>query len=607
MSATDGKPVEAKLELTFLADAAANQAATTRVIPQGIVIESAGQMLALVESREGITAEANANVVTLRGTVRSEAPAKCRVLFPGFVAKPEVVAAKALDALSMLRNYWERILAGATQIEIPDEFLANVIRASQVHCLIAARNEEGGQRVAPWIASVHYGPLETEAHAIVRGLGLLGHEEFARRSLDYFVSKYNARGCLTTGYTLMGNGQHLQTLGEHFDRMPDRAWLTSVAPQVTKAANWIREQRQKTTTGPSPSVQRTNAFGLTPPGVMADWDNYAYYFCLNGYNVAGEREAAEALQAIGASDAQSLLTDAAAYAEQIRRAYLRTQAMTPVYPLRDGTWVPAYPSQVDSPGPTGVLFPREDVGRTFAYDVELGSHHLVAQGVLEPRDRQVDWMMDHMEDVQFLANGWGEYPAVENEKDPFAYGGFGKLQPYYCRNAEIYAMRDDVRPFIRSYFNAMASLLSKEILSFQEHFRMLGAWNKTHETGYFLQQTRFMLVDERPGNALWLAPMVTNQWLKDGMKIRVGNAPTRFGPVSFQIVSAANAGRIEATIDTPTRTPPGEIVIRLRDPQGRRITRVEVEGRPDATFNADDDTVHVRQPQGQLKVAAFVN
>ncbi len=61
-----------------------------------------------------------------------------------------------------------------------------------------------------------------------------------------------------------------------------------------------------------------------------------------------------------------------------------------------------------------------------------------------------------------------------------------------------------------------------------------GAWNKTHETGWFLCQTATMFVLDRD-DELWLAPMVTNRWLQDGMKIEVRNAPTRFGKVSYKI------------------------------------------------------------------------
>ena len=231
---------------------------------------------------------------------------------------------------------------------------------------------------------------------------------------------------------------------------------------------------------------------------------------------------------------------------------------------------PHYPSQVHSPGKLGDFFPGQDAGRSWCYDVEIGAHQLVPTGVLDPHSREVGRMMDHMEDVQFLADGWFDYPAAMNHADWFNLGGFSKVQPYYTRNCEVYALRDDVRPFIRSYFNSLASLLNPEVLTFWEHFRHSGAWDKTHETGYFLHQTRTMLVQER-GNELWLAPFATSNWLRDGQRISVRNAPTRFGKVSYEIKSNIDSGYVEATIEPPTLNPPKQIVIRLRHPHGEEF------------------------------------
>ncbi|MEK7875571.1 MAG: hypothetical protein AAB325_05240, partial [Pseudomonadota bacterium] len=101
----------------------------------------------------------------------------------------------------------------------------DVIRSSQVRCLIAARHEAEGARVAAWIAAMSYGPLESEAHSVIRGMDFMGHSDFARRSLDFFVRRYNTNGFLTTGYTTFGTAWHLWTLGEHFQLSSDRQWL----------------------------------------------------------------------------------------------------------------------------------------------------------------------------------------------------------------------------------------------------------------------------------------------------------------------------------------------------------------------------------------------
>ena len=209
-------------------------------------------------------------------------------------------------------------------------------------------------------------------------------------------------------------------------------------------------------------------------------------------------------------------------------------------------------------------------------------------------------MMDHMEDVQFLAGGWGAYPAERNHAEWFDMGGFAKVQPYYGRNAEVCALRDDVKPFVRSYFNTLASLVDGTCLSIYEHFANF-CYNKTHETGCFLHQSRTMLLTER-GRELWLAPMVTDNWLHDGMRIAVANAPTCFGPTGYQIVSAVAHGHIDAVIEPPTRSAPAAIVLRLRHPDGKPIRAVQVDGRAHADFDNTRQVVRLAPAGGTIRV-----
>jgi len=502
--------------------------------------------------------------------------------------------------LESVKAHWEQATAPAMGIELPDALLLNVIKASQVHCLLAARSEADGQRIAPWIASDRYGPLESESHSIIRGMDFLGYHEFARRSLDFFIHRYNDAGYLTTGYTMMGTGWHLWMLGEHFALTKDKAWLKRHASEVKRICEWIVAQREKTLQGCA-DVRTCPERGLMPPGVMADWGNYAYYFCLNGYYYAGLKGAAEALADIGVSETRPLLAAAADFRRDILRAYRWTQSRMTVLPLRNGTYVPGYPCQVHCPGPIGDFFPGQDHNRSWCYDVELGAHHLVPLGVLDPGSPDAGWMMEHMEDVHFLADGWFDYPAADSQKDPYNLGGFSKVQPYYTRNVEVYAMRDDVKPFIRSYFNTIPSLLSTEILSFWEHFNGMGGWNKTHETGYFLHQTRLMLVQER-GDELWLAPFVTRNWLKQGMKVGVQNVPTRFGPVSYRVTSAVNDGHIDVEIDPPARHPYSQIVLRLRHPENRRVQSLTVNGEEHEDFDPVAEVIRIVPADTRIKV-----
>ncbi len=127
------------------------------------------------------------------------------------------------------------------------------------------------------------------------------------------------------------------------------------------------------------------------------------------------------------------------------RAYRWTQARAPVVRLEDGTWVPADPALLDCPGRVEDFLPGEDGNRSWAYSVEIGAHQLAATGILDPAASDVGWMMDYLEESQFLRSGMGDYPEQKNRQDVFNLGGFAKVQPYYGRIAEVYAGRDDVQ------------------------------------------------------------------------------------------------------------------------------------------------------------------
>ncbi len=599
------EPAAAALTLALIADVKKNQRAEVRPTADGMIATAGGRLVAFIDTSVAgpIKAVSDSGSILLRGTLPPRKPAKVLVFLPAWHIGGEDARlhfrGKA-DWARAVEAYWKTVMEPAMQIDLPDPFLADVIRASQVHCLMAARNEDQGRHIAAWIASDRYGPLESEAQAVIRGMDLMGHDQFARRSLDFFVERYHSSGYLTTGYTLIGTGWHLWTLTDHFDRTQDREWLARVAPKVAGCCEWIVRQRQKTRAIDASGQERPES-GLMPPGVVADWNRYAYRFFADALYYAGLSNCSRVLAEVRHPRASAFANEAQQYRRDILRAYRWNQARSPVVRLGSGAWVPPAPSMLYCFGDVGRFFPGEDWNRTWAGDIEIGAHHLAANGILDPTSDEVAWITDYMEDVQFLLTGMGDYPGEQSRQDPFNLGGFAKVQPYYGRLIEIYAARDDVKPYVRAYFNAIPSLVSRENLSFWEHFHNGGAWNKTHETGWFLAQTRMMLVMER-GQELWLAPFVTDQWLKDGMKLSVRNAPTRFGKVSYAITSAARRGSIEATIDPPTRNAPREIVLRLRHPEGKPMRSVSVGGKPHQDFDPARQCIRLEPGREQLVV-----
>ncbi len=599
-------PVEirSRVALDFLARERASKQAQLRPESRGYSILAGDRVIGRVvpNSAAPIETATDGGTITATAVLPPNGTADLTVLLA-----PDGADFDSLPEPETLRNrveeYWTAELATAARIETPDVLLNNLIRSSQVRCLIAARNEDGGARIAPWIAAMSYGPLESEAHSVIRGMDFLGHADFSQRGLDYFIHRYNTNGFLTTGYTTFGTGWHVWTLGEHWQLTRDTNWLRQVAPELARVGNWIVRQKEKTRIAGAGqnSWQVALTEGLMPPGVLADWNVYAFHFSLNGYYSAALRQLGNTLEAIGHSDARTFRREGDALARATARAFDETAWRAPVVSLRDGTWRAFAPAQVHAPGRVAEFFPGEDAGRSWAYDVELGSHQLVPTGVLEATDPRVGVMMEYLEDRAFLGSGWFDYPADENERDWFNLGGFAKVQPFYARNAEIYALRDDVRPFVRSYFNALASLANLEVLTLWEHFNHSGAWDKTHETGYFLYQTRTMLVTER-GDELWLAPLTPSAWLENGCKLAVSNAPTSFGPVAYEIVSRVDENRIEALIQPPPRGKPSAIVMRLRLPDGKTIHGFTVNGRPGRSFDTARSVIRLSPVRESMRI-----
>lgn len=593
-SATGGKAVDNKAKICD----------SFQEVKDGLLAIDSGRVVAFFDAGQStpLSMAKQPDGIGIMGRLAAGKSARLVVYLPAWPVKPAeyAVLCNPTHWVEQIERFWKEQSAGAMQIDIPDPLLANVIRASQVHCLSAARNEERGSRVAPWIASMVYGPLESESQAVIRGMDMCGHSDFARQGLEFFLKRYNDQGFLTTGYTLCGTGENLWTLAEHQARRGNQEWFKKNATTLLRACKWIVAQRAKTK-GLDADGNRVPESGLMPPGVTADWERYAYRFFNDTQYCHGLETVAKDLAIIRHPDAPALLAEAKQYREDLLRAYQWMQVRCPVVPLGNGTWVPNHPAMLDVFGNVEEMVPAEDGNRCWAYSVEGGTNHMAANRLFDLNSGEVARMMDYLEDHQFLRSGMGDYPEEKNRSDIFNLGGFAKVQPYYARNAEIYALRDDVKPFIRSYFNALSSLLNEENLSLWEHFHNTGGWNKTHETGWFLCQTAMMFVMDR-GDELWLAPFVTDNWLKDNMVVAVRNAPTQFGPVTFEIVSHIGNGYIEASIEPPTRNPPQHVVIRIRHPEGKPMKSVTINGKPHADFNPATETIRLAPDTHSMKL-----
>ena len=168
-------------------------------------------------------------------------------------------------------------------------------------------------------------------------------------------------------------------------------------------------------------------------------------------------------------------------------------------------------------------------------------------------------------------------------------------QPYYSRHPEAHLRRGEVKAFLKAYYNLFAGLADRETYTFWEHY-FRASPHKTHEEGWFLMQTRWMLYLE-DGRTLRLLPGVPRAWLEDGKGIDLQNVASYFGPLSLRVESRVADRRITARVTCQADRRPGTVVLRLPHPQGRKAVAA-AGGR----YDAETETVCVDDFQGVAEV-----
>jgi hypothetical protein len=168
-------------------------------------------------------------------------------------------------------------------------------------------------------------------------------------------------------------------------------------------------------------------------------------------------------------------------------------------------------------------------------------------------------------------------------------------QPYYSRHPISHLRRGEVKPFLMAYYNTMSGLADRQTYTFWEHY--FGASpHKTHEEGWFLMDSRWMLYMER-GAGIDLLPGIPRAYLENGKTIELSKVATYFGPLSLRVDSAIDQGRIQATVECPGDRKPGFVELRVPHPQGRKASRVE-----GGTYDPETERVRIEPFNGRADI-----
>lgn len=486
--------------------------------------------------------------------------------------------------------FWRRYLAQGAEIEVPEARLNDVWRSLLIHMWAWGEHDPKSDRYRANVAAFRYGPVGNESSEMAKALDMYGHHREAEKYLEPLLTMQGSRDLnarITNGdgalygfwsHYVFNTGFILWNGGIHYLFTRDSSWLTAMAPRIVKACDWLVEQR-KTTMTRDQRGKRVLGYGFFPPCGLEDWPAWFYWTITNAYFYQGMRTAGQVLAEIGHPSAVRIAREAEAYRDDILRGIGEATVRCPVVKLQDGTYSPYIPQHLH-------------LRRRQLPEGELGAIHLATCGVYPIHARQVDWILDFYEDLVFLEPVDDTIlPFSSFVKDWFNAGGYGKIQPYLMNNVAVYLRRDKPKLVLRSFYNNYAAQSWHDINAFPEHIVWQGVADcKTYEESMWLQQFRSLLVLEE-GNDLWLAKAASRGWFADGERIRVKDAPTYFGLLTYEIRSSADSGFIEASVMMPSSPSLKRVLLRLRHPQEKKMVSVTVNGKRWKEFDPSREIV----------------
>ena len=487
---------------------------------------------------------------------------------------------------------WRRLTDAGTQINTPEPWLNDFYRAHAGHLLVNCLQELDSDRLHAHVGTFYYGVFPNESVMMISDLDRRGLHDYARRCYDSFLHYqgtvalpgeygsqeglfYGSGGHEMGGYN-KSHGYVLWGLAEHWRLTRDQAWMRQAAPGIAAGCDWIiRERQHAMTTGPGGS--RPIEFGWLPRGSLEDVTDYWHWLATNAATVWGFLAAADALVDFGDPRGGELRDAAAAYRDDVVRGLQEARIRAGVVRLRDGTYVPKIPSRLQLRG-RAVGWIRETLE---------GSMFLPAYQLSDPRGLETTWILKDYEDNLYISDAYG-YSIPAFESFWFSRGGFS-MQSNLLDGPLPYLWRDEIKHYLRAFFNGFTSAYYPDIAMCNEHCLPelgypVGDHFKSSDEAQVAYWLRLMFIRE-DGEDLVLGQALPRDWLSDGRVCEIERAPTHFGPMGLRIASHAADDHVDVRLTPPERNPPRRILLRLRHPECKPLRSVTVNGAPHSDFD----------------------
>ena len=469
-----------------------------------------------------------------------------------------ITSAEFERTLKSTSDFWQKQIAPAAQFSVPDERVNEAYKAWIAYSKLLVDKVNGVYEPhdGTGFYEENYG-YSALLHCIA--LDQYGMHAKAEQYLDSILHFQQPSGLYTQNFGLPDQGTLLTALAEHYRLTGDAKWLRRIAPKMILAGDWLLDQRKN---APKSGVTR----GLIKFRPYCDYAEPEYNYYSEACSCVGLEDAASALKAIG------LTKDAARFAAEAKqyRADILASMDAAVIHKPGLTMLPLVP----------------DTHRLLKMSNYTGGEYygLVASCLLDStflpaKDRRTSWIIDFMEQKKGLTAGLCKF-GPDGVDHAYTYG-------YLMTQMQ----RGEARKVLLGFRSMLAYGMTRDTYSGVECTSIgTGAnyWTLPHlySCTQQLRLLRNMLLRE-DGDTLRIGDAIPRAWLADGKQISVREAPTRFGDVSYSIVSSAKKGTIALSLTPPTRRTPRLINVTLRHTANMPIRSVTVNGKKWTKFTND--------------------
>jgi hypothetical protein len=449
---------------------------------------------------------------------------------------------------------WQTLLDSGAKVEVSEPRVNDAWRALVAGCFTLLKSNSMNYSAG----NVYERLYQAECGDSARALALFGHTRAAAKMIPPLLDYTR------DGLKFHNAGFKLQTLSHYYWLTRDAAFLNSIREKWTSEVKRIVEGREQES-------------GLFPrERYCGDIGTLVYSLHSNGACWRGLRDFAAVLadlqlQPRGVPEPERLVQIAAEFRRAILAATERSE--------RNDVQPPFIPVAL-----SGEEKPYETLTASM-----MGSYwtliapYMLGSGMFGPGSARERAIIDYLQERGGICLG-----QIRFHQHSGLFANEDALDDLYGLRYTIKLLQiDEVNRALVSFYGKLAQGLTRDTFIGAEGtgLRPLDRFGRpmylppnSTSDAFFLWTLRYLLVqdwdlddDGRP-ETLRLAFATPKRWLEDGKTIKIERAPTAFGPVSFVIQSALRRGEVVAKVDLPARNPPQRTLLRIRVPDGWRIT-----------------------------------